>query len=88
MENILIYLLALGKTGIILPKDLPPLYKGSKQIPCDKISNSTSLADHEKNIIINTLQSLEGNRRKTAKELNIGEATLYRKLKKYEITNL
>lgn len=35
-------------------------------------------------MILATLASLDGNRQKAAKQLGIGERTLYRKLKTYE----
>ncbi|MGB0953277.1 MAG: sigma-54-dependent transcriptional regulator [Planctomycetota bacterium] len=43
-----------------------------------------SLPEVEKDMILATLASLEGNRQKAAKQLGIGERTLYRKLKGYE----
>lgn len=43
-----------------------------------------SLAEVEKDMILATLASLDGNRQKAAKQLGIGERTLYRKLKTYE----
>ena len=41
--------------------------------------------DIEKAAIIATLERVHGNRRKAAEELGIGERTLYRKIKEYEI---
>jgi DNA-binding NtrC family response regulator len=45
-----------------------------------------SLSDMERKLIINTLNSFNGNRKKTAQALGIGERTLYRKLKEYHIS--
>ncbi len=44
-----------------------------------------SLGEVEKEQIRRTLSQFEGNRRKTAKALGIGERTLYRKLKQYNL---
>ncbi len=92
LENILICVVSLGKNGLLLPEDLPPLYSSVRSDSGSEISNevseSGSLADYEKNAIINALNLFNGNRRKTAEKLNIGEATLYRKIKKYEITGI
>jgi two-component system response regulator AtoC len=41
------------------------------------------LADLEREAILATLASVDGNRRKAAEILGIGERTLYDKLKKY-----
>lgn len=43
-----------------------------------------TLSEVEKDMILGTLASFEGNRHKAAKQLGIGERTLYRKLKLYE----
>jgi DNA-binding NtrC family response regulator len=43
------------------------------------------LRDVEREQILRTLSENGGNRRKTARDLGIGERTLYRKLKEYEI---
>jgi DNA-binding NtrC family response regulator len=46
---------------------------------------STRLRDLEREQILRVLDENHGNRRKTARDLGIGERTLYRKLKEYEI---
>jgi transcriptional regulator with XRE-family HTH domain len=45
-----------------------------------------TLKDHEKDTIIRTLNKNKGSRERTALELDIGERTLYRKIKEYHIT--
>ena len=44
-----------------------------------------SMSELEREAIVATLRSVDGNRRKAAEQLQIGERTLYRKLKEYEI---
>jgi DNA-binding NtrC family response regulator len=44
-----------------------------------------TMAELEREAIISTLKSVAGNRRKAAERLQIGERTLYRKLKEYDI---
>ena len=44
-----------------------------------------TMADLECAAIIATLRSVGGNRRKAAEKLQIGERTLYRKIKQYEM---
>jgi DNA-binding NtrC family response regulator len=48
-------------------------------------SESTRLSDMEREQILRVLEENNGNRRKTARDLGIGERTLYRKLKEYEL---
>ncbi|MHC4824794.1 MAG: sigma-54-dependent transcriptional regulator [Planctomycetota bacterium] len=43
-----------------------------------------TLEEVERDMILATLESLDGNRNKAAKQLGIGERTLYRKLKSYQ----
>lgn len=50
-----------------------------------KPSKHSSLEDAEKNAIAEALARNNGNKRKTAEELNISLRTLYRKLQEYEI---
>lgn len=45
--------------------------------------NSLNLDDNEKQLIIQTLSEVNGNRKRAAAILGIGERTLYRKLEKY-----
>ena len=45
-----------------------------------------ALEEREKRIIIEALRALNGNRRETARVLDIDRATLYNKMKKYGIT--
>jgi DNA-binding NtrC family response regulator len=48
-------------------------------------SDGASLGDLERSAIAETLQKVEGNREKAAKILGIGERTLYRKIKEYNL---
>ena len=58
------------------------LFKGIK----DDVIGEITMNELEKEIIERTLKNFKGNRRKTAKILDISERTLYRKLKEYEIS--
>lgn len=60
-----------GGTGITNHKRLP------------EQRNSLNLDDNEKQLIIQTLSEVNGNRKRAAAILGIGERTLYRKLEKY-----
>ncbi|RPH94076.1 sigma-54-dependent Fis family transcriptional regulator [candidate division KSB1 bacterium] len=53
--------------------------------PASSDADSTRLKDLEREQILRVLEENNGNRRKTARDLGIGERTLYRKLKEYEI---
>jgi DNA-binding NtrC family response regulator len=53
----------------------------NKRLPEQR--NSLNLDDNEKQLIIQTLAEVNGNRKRAATILGIGERTLYRKLEKY-----
>jgi DNA-binding NtrC family response regulator len=57
----------------------------SNSQPVQSAAEAIKLRDVEREQILRTLQENHGNRRKTARDLGIGERTLYRKLKEYEI---
>lgn len=57
----------------------------SSSQPAQPAADSVKLRDLEREQILRTLNENRGNRRKTARDLGIGERTLYRKLKEYEI---
>ena len=75
-----LFVLPEKKTDNIKPLD-DGLFKGIK----DDVIGEITMHELEKEIIERTLKNCKGNRRKTAKILDISERTLYRKLKEYEI---
>jgi DNA-binding NtrC family response regulator len=92
LQNVIMSASTIRKHGQILLEDLPPFYTTADQNHGNRISyyapDIYNPEDDEKNEIIDALRSCRGNRRKTAAILNIGEATLYRKIKKYKINNI
>jgi two-component system response regulator FlrC len=69
--------------GTTLEADHIWLDPGSE--PAAPTTTGGSLADVEREAIVRTLRSVEGNRRRAAEVLGIGERTLYDKLKRYGI---
>ena len=86
LENVIRRAVALGRNKLILPEDLPSHIcpPGPPTIVQSPPSGDT-LAAYEKAAIENALQKSEGNRKKAAHILDIGEATLYRKIKQFHI---
>ena len=86
-ENVIRRAMALGKGEIILPEDLPPNIYVSPSKSSQDVDNITgdSLAAFERAAIHNALKKSGNNRKKAAQILGIGEATLYRKINKYQI---
>lgn len=68
--------------------EVPPVTSLVKYSDTDLLgvrSSATSLGEAEKKTIIETLARNNGNKRKTAEDLNISLRTLYRKIQDYEI---
>jgi two-component system response regulator HydG len=67
-------------------QDIPPEIRPVRQLVASTIDLSgLSLSDLERRAIIDTLAKVGGNREKAAKILGIGERTLYRKIKEYNL---
>jgi two-component system response regulator HydG len=70
-------------------QDLPPEIYQRRQLAAGTDaaagSGSVSLNELEKQAIVDTLAKTKGNREKAAKILGIGERTLYRKIKEYNL---
>jgi DNA-binding NtrC family response regulator len=58
---------------------------GSTADPAIRLAPEMTMADVEQAAIRIALREVDGNRRKAAERLGIGERTLYRKIKEYEI---
>jgi two-component system response regulator HydG len=81
LENAVERAVALSTEARIDLDDLPEEVRhATSPLP---VGNGRRLADIERQVILETLQSVDGNRTRAAEELGIGIATLYRKLKQY-----
>jgi DNA-binding NtrC family response regulator len=63
------------------PPDKGPAVTGDRMV----LPANASLAQIERETIIQALQRSEGNRQVAARQLGIGVSTLYRKLKEYQL---
>ena len=87
LENVVSYVTALGG-NVIDATDLPAQFQSSNpKIQNPKLDDKTArtLAGIEKIHILQTLESVNGNRVRAAKILGVDRRTLYNKLRQYEI---
>jgi len=87
LENVLRRAVALAEQDTILPADLPAsivIDTGTSQEPSPE---SDALAAYERMALVNALRKTGNNRRQAALLLGISEATLYRKLKQFGLSN-
>ncbi|KUG25339.1 two component, sigma54 specific, transcriptional regulator, fis family [hydrocarbon metagenome] len=89
LENVIEHCFVLCNSDVIQIEHLPKrLREGIFHLVANNVSNNLShIKDAERNIIINILQKHNGNRSKTAEELNIHPTTLWRKMKKLNLLN-
>jgi DNA-binding NtrC family response regulator len=89
LENCIARALALGDHRMIDTGDLPPAIRGARdlQLPIDEASDlsTTALADLERMTILRVFEQAGGDKSRAGKMLGISRATLYRKLKRYNI---
>jgi len=79
LENVIEYAIIIAKQEKILLKDLPR-YLLQQPLPTKQVF---SLQDHEKNLILKTLEETNWNKHQTAKRLKINRSTLYGKMKRF-----
>jgi two-component system response regulator HydG len=83
LENAMERAVALARGNRVELEDLPEEIRQALPIPVASTGSVKPLKDIEKDYILAVLDINGGNQSRTAKQLRIGSATLYRKLKKY-----
>lgn len=87
LANIVFRAVVLSRDAVIYPDVLPAelLNRVANDSPAELPVSGDRLDDYEKYAIQSALKKADNNRRRAADILDIGEATLYRKLKKYRL---
>jgi two-component system, NtrC family, response regulator HydG len=89
LENVVERAVVLAKEPTIGTSELPGPFQEKELLPTPSdhfvLPLHATLADIEREAIAQALQHSAGNRQATARSLNIGVATLYRKLKEYQL---
>jgi two-component system response regulator HydG len=68
-----------------LPPEIHPENASAEHVGGMNNLVGISIEQEEKELIRNTLKMVDGNREQAAKILRIGERTLYRKIREYEL---
>ena len=89
LENVIERAVVLAQGPVIGIEDLPPELQDQEPVSMPEhhvvLSADATLAQIEREAIVQTLQRHAGNRQVAARVLDIGLATLYRKLKEYNL---
>lgn len=83
LENVMERAVALARGNRVDLDDLPEEVRQAFSKPVPRGDSVQALKDVERDYILAALQLNDGNQTRTAQQLQIGSATLYRKLKKY-----
>jgi DNA-binding NtrC family response regulator len=83
LENAMERAVALAPKNRVELEDLPEEIRQAAPRPVATLGQVLSLEDMEKEYILTALELNGGNQTRTAEQLKIGAATLYRKLKSY-----
>jgi len=88
LKNVVENLVVLSEGGNLTAEHLPIEIRPSQTQLTGGMNNlvGISIEQAEKELIRNTLKMVNGNREQAAKILGIGERTLYRKIKEYDLT--
>ncbi|MGC8965606.1 MAG: sigma-54-dependent transcriptional regulator [Caldimicrobium sp.] len=86
LKNVIERAIILATEEYITLNELPERIKGEKNLSQSFKPLKEALEEFEKNIILKTLKQCAYNKEKAAQLLGIDLATLYRKLKKYQLT--
>ena len=88
LKNVVENMVVLSPDGKLSLEGLPTEIRPAAQAAGGDMNNlvGISITQAEKELIRNTLKMVNGNREQAAKLLGIGERTLYRKIKEYELT--
>ena len=80
-------MVVLSTGPMLTTDDLPAKIRPAREAPIGGLTNlvGMSLEQAERELIRNTLKMTDGNREQAAKLLGIGERTLYRKIKEYDL---
>jgi DNA-binding NtrC family response regulator len=79
LENVIEHAVIVAKNRLVLPRDLPQSFT---QEP-EALQRPSTLFDHERDLILKTLETTNWNKHKAAKKLNVTRSTLYGKIKRY-----
>ncbi len=84
LRNCIESAVVMSSDDIIRLADLPDPIRSSEQTPAVAIQIGSTMAEAERQIILETLSAYNGNKTKTADILGIGRKTLHRKLEQYD----
>lgn len=89
LRNTVEQMVVLARSEKLTLRDVPAAIRGGADLTkIAVVRNGMTVVEAEKELIVQALKELKGNRTKAAEKIGISRRTLHRKLKKYELENL
>ncbi len=85
LENVIRGAMAFAGSDTMGPADLSAISTSFEEQPTTFSAGAVSMSEYEREAISRALEKSSGNRRNAAKILGISEATLYRRIKQYNL---
>ncbi|MBI5778836.1 MAG: sigma-54-dependent Fis family transcriptional regulator [Planctomycetes bacterium] len=85
LEHAIEHAVTIEKTNVVTMESLPPAFRAQGAFPCAYVAEDKPLDEVEKEYILRVLKKHQWNIQKVAGILNIDRATLYSKIKKYNL---
>jgi DNA-binding NtrC family response regulator len=85
LEHAIEHAVTIEKTNVVTVESLPPAFRAQGAFPCAYVVDDKPLDEVEKEYIHRVLKKHQWNIQKVAGILNIDRATLYNKIKKYNL---
>ena len=86
LEYFILRAVLFAEGDVILPKHLPEEIQSASQHQAESVPVGLTMKEMEKELILKTLERMDGNRTRTAEILGISLRSLQYKLKHYERT--
>jgi two-component system response regulator AtoC len=89
LRNAIEQMVVLARAERLTVRDVPPAIRGGADLTkINVVRTGMTVEDAERQLIVQALKEMDGNRTKAAQRIGISRRTLHRKLKEYEIENL
>lgn len=85
LENAIEYAFIRSEGEIIMPKDLPEVLR-SEEVAESLLDAGNPLYESQRSVLVATLKKVNGNKGMAAERLGISRTTLWRKMKKYDLS--
>jgi DNA-binding NtrC family response regulator len=89
LRNTIEQMVVLSRIEKLTVRDVPALIRGAADLTkITVVRSGMTVEEAERQLIVQALKEMKGNRTRAAEKIGMSRRTLHRKLKKYELENL